>query len=398
MTIKPRDLFPLAAALGIGCGVTVLVVTVFSYLAPPMAAELGMTRTALSGALSLHLGALIFALPLGGYLADRWGARPLIIASAITFGLALFAIGHAGPSVPLIYALFIIAGFAGCGVAPVVYARVIVHRFDKHRGLALGIALTGGGLAQIILPQLIRPVVLDLGWRSGWTTIALIGAVGGVLVGLLAGREQGSGASGAVNKLPGYSLREALATRPFWQMAFAFSMLGVVMSGVVSQLSAIWPALGLKPETVPAFQAALGASTIAGRMVGGLAMDRFPAQLVGAGAAILGSTGLLLLTSDGAAGVLLLAAAAGLGIANGAESDVVSYMSSRLFGLANFARIYAMQGSIFLIGFSAGPVLSSTAGATIGFRTTLIVGAALLLLSAAVLGTLGRHAGAREPT
>ena len=85
------------------------------------------------------------------------------------------------------------------------------------------------------------------------------------------------------------------------------------------------------------------------------------------------------------AGLLLTAAAIGIGLCTGAESDVVSYLSSRFFGLKNFARIYGLQASFYLIGFSLGPVVVSAASEFTSLSLILGVGAIMLVISGTTL-------------
>jgi len=372
----------------VAAGVTVLVVAIFTYLAGPMSQSLGVSSTVVQGALSLHLATLIVAFPLGGYFADQIGPRRLIMISAVAYGLSLAAIGVMPPSVPVLYLLFFIAGFAGMGVTPAAYNRVIVHRFDRHRGIALGIALSGGGLADILLPPIIRPLVAEHGWQAGFLALGAIAAAVGLIVGALAGAPTNATmASGRRGErlASDYSMGEALRTRPFWQMTIVFMLLGAVIAGSKTHFVDIWKEMHWDVATLPMFQAQLGLAVIAGRLIGGLAMDRIPAQWVGAIAAYCGGAGIALLAAGEARGLLFTSAAVGIGLCTGAESDVVSYLSSRFFGLANFARIYGLQASFFLIGFSLGPVLASAAGSVMSYATALLIGAAMLMVSGTAL-------------
>lgn len=381
-----NPLIPPVLAVGIAFGVTVLMVTVFNYAAAPIAADLGLSPTQVAGALSLHLAMLIFALPLAGALADRFGARPVILVSATAYGLALAGIA-AVPSGPgLLYLAFIVAGIAGAGVSPVCYNRVVVHRFHRNRGLALGVALSGTGLGGMILPWIVRPILAAQDWRAAFLVLGAIAAAAGLFAGLVAGREASAGEP--VRAASGTTLRTAAGTRAFWQMGCAFGLLGLAIAGFMSQLTAIFGAQGLAASSVPAFHTAIGAATIAGRLTGGALMDRIPARLVGAGAALIGAMGLASLAGGADGPPALLFVGAAVGLCTGAESDVVSYLASRFFGVRNFARIYAVQGSIFMVGLASGPVLGAIALARFGASAGLVAAAALLTLSALLLFTL----------
>ncbi|MBY0394453.1 MAG: hypothetical protein K2Q27_14460, partial [Novosphingobium sp.] len=74
-----------------------------------------------------------------------------------------------------------------------------------------------------------------------------------------------------------------------------------------------------------------------------------------------------------------------VGVCTGAESDVVSYLSSRFYGIRNFARIYALQGSIFMLGMASGPAIGALVLSELGPVTMLIISAILLSASGALL-------------
>jgi MFS family permease len=387
-TSLPREnpLIPPVLAIGIAFGVTVLMVTVFNYAAGPIAADLGLTPAQTAGALSLHLAVLIVALPLAGALADRVGARRVILVSAVTYGLALAAIAQVPSGPTLLYLAFIAAGIAGAGVSPVSYNRVIVHRFHRNRGLALGVALSGTGLGGMILPWIVQPVIADQGWRPAFLLLAAITTAAGLFAGILAGHEQS--ADHPPRAQAGATLRRAMSTRTFWQMGIAFGLAGIAIAGFMSQMTAIFGAKGLDASAVPAFHTAIGAATIVGRLAGGALMDRIQARFVGAGAALVGAIGLSAFAAGAQSPAALILVGTAVGLCTGAESDVVSYLASRFYGVRNFARIYALQGSLFMIGLASGPVLGTLAGGALGVSPALAAGAALLTLSSLMLFAL----------
>lgn len=376
-------LIPLAAAIGIAFGVTVLLVTVFNYASAAIAVDLGLSAAQTAGALSLHLAVLIVALPLAGALADRYGARNIIIGSALTFGIALAAIAQVSSGPGMLYLAFALAGVAGAGASPISYNRVIVYRYHRHRGLALGVALSGTGLGGMLLPWIVRPVIVDQGWRPAFLILAGLATAAGLFAALLAGNERPPGQSKTGS--PGVSLTAAAKTLAFWQMGFAFCLLGVAIAGFMAQLTTIFAASGLDQDSVPAFHTAIGAATILGRLAGGALMDKVSARWVGAGAAVLGALGIAAFALGAQSSVALIAIGGAVGLCTGAESDVVSYLASRYYGIRNFARIYALQGSIFMVGLASGPLLGALALEKAGLEASLFGGAALLLASALLL-------------
>jgi MFS family permease len=61
----------------------------------------------------------------------------------------------------------------------------------------------------------------------------------------------------------------------------------------------------------------------------------------------------------GVSGPSAFAAAMLVGLAAGAEVDVMAYLTGRYFGLRHFGAIYATFFSIFAVGTSAGPVFTA---------------------------------------
>lgn len=382
-------LAPLGAGLGIAFGVTVVLITVFHHLAGPMSVELGVSQETLSGALSLHLGVLILALPLAGVVGDRLGAQRTASISACLYGGCLLWLSRLSGSALELYAAFALAALLGAGASPVTYARAMVARFDTSRGAALGIALAGVGAASIILPPLIESLLPTYGWRGAFGALALLAAAAGVSA-TLALRVVSDRAPIRTTRsaaLAGATLTQAMGTPAFWRLALAFVLLGVSLSGVIAHLTELWEGLMITAATATEFQMVLGVATILGRLAGGVMMDRWPANRVGAVFGLLGALGLLTLMLGG--GTLpLLMSAIGLGLCLGAESDVASYLVSRYFGVGHFARIYAVQASAFMIGLAMGPILFALGLQALDCRPLLVCCAAGVAVSAWVLAAL----------
>jgi MFS family permease len=391
MTSRWRLAFiPTLAAIGISGGVTVLLLTVFNYFVEPMSHDLGLPRHEISAALSFHLVALIVTLPFVGALADRFGPRPVISLSALLFGLCLFGISMVPDDKRILYAAFAAAGVAGAGACQVTYTKTIVNRFDRFRGLALGIALTGVGVASIVLPAILRGVVAEHGWRAGFVVLAAI-AIGCGLIGSISADTRQPGDSSARPSratTSGDTVRTAVARPIFWLMAAGLFVHGLAFIGVVSHLSEAWREFGWATSAVPAFQAALGLAAIVGRIAGGAIMDRIRPNAVGSAAGVIGAVGLLILLTceEGSAGPIL--AGVLLGLCSGVESDVASLLSSRYFGLARFAEIYALQAGAFMVGAATGPYAAALIAEVADYRLVFLLAVAGFLASAVLLAAL----------
>jgi MFS family permease len=81
-----------------------------------------------------------------------------------------------------------------------------------------------------------------------------------------------------------------------------------------------------------------------------------------------------------------------IGLAAGAETDLVAFLTARYFGLAHYGRLYGLQYAVF--GFASGisPFIFGRVFDQYGtYRPILIAAAILFVVGATALLTLGRY-------
>jgi MFS transporter, OFA family, oxalate/formate antiporter len=147
-------------------------------------------------------------------------------------------------------------------------------------------------------------------------------------------------------------------------------------------------ARGESPQTAAAVQASLWAVLVVGRVSTGWLMDRFFAPRVGFTFLLLPIVGVGMLAS-GASGVVALLSAMMVGLAAGAEVDVVAFLTSRYFGLKHYSLIYATYFSAYAFGSGVGPALTAWAVEKAGgYEPVLWVISGVMAVAAALLLTL----------
>ena len=125
-----------------------------SVLMKPIMAELGWNRSMVSAAVLLGSVFAAVGTPIAGKLMDRHGIKRVTLAVITLFALAIAAMSLA-PGIPVVFlAMFSVVGLFSAGQAPLPYAKAIAAAFDRRRGLAMGIAMTGVGLGAALVPRL----------------------------------------------------------------------------------------------------------------------------------------------------------------------------------------------------------------------------------------------------
>jgi hypothetical protein len=86
-----------------------------------------------------------------------------------------------------------------------------------------------------------------------------------------------------------------------------------------------------------------------------------------------------------------------IGLAAGAELDLMAYLCSCYFGLRHYAKIYAVLYAILAIASGTAPVLFARVyDRTRSYRLSFIIAMCLFLSGAAVLLLMGRYPKSRR--
>ena len=350
-----RDwLIPLGGALGLIVGNGPISVFAFGVFIGPLESEFGWSRASLGMATALCALLSAITLPFVGLLMDRFGVRRLLAIAVCLFGLNVAAIGQSA-TLPVFIALTALAGATGAAQSPIGYVKSIASYFDRRRGLAIGIAMSGIGIGTALVPQYAQWLIGSFGWRAGYLGLGVaIMAVAMPSALLLLREPVGNRTSGAAGeRAPGMDLSEAIRTRAFWRIAVAVLLVSIAVNGALVHVVPLLVERGWSPSAATRVLAAAGVAGLVGRLLAGYLMDKVFAPYVASSFFTLAIGGIYLLAS-GANAVLGMAA---IGLAAGAEVDMIGFFVSRYFGLKRFGQLYGVLFAIFTVGAGLGPLL-----------------------------------------
>jgi MFS family permease len=359
-----------AAVVGIYASLATVPFYAIQSLFGPLNQEFGWSRGDISLAITLMaLGNLCMSY-LTGALIDRFGSRPLALLSGLLLAGALMCLTLVRDDIRIFWLGYFLMTLAGSATLPITYTRAVNTWFDRARGLALGLTLLGTSLAALTMPHLYRVAIEHYGWQGVFYAGAALIIIAWLPVTLLFFRDRPAAEAAAQQTLAhGMTLGEAVRTRHYWTMGIAFFLVTCAMSGIVihiinmvtdNQLTLMnLTKATASPEQLKAIaiQAAgvagvIGLSLIVARVTVGFLVDHFFAPPIAALCFAIPAIGCYLLTGGGHGPAVL--AAIMVGVALGAELDLIGFFVSRYYGMKNYGKIYSWQ----YVFYSAGAGLS----------------------------------------
>ncbi|MDY6944082.1 MAG: MFS transporter [Pseudomonadota bacterium] len=355
----------LTGALGVGIGAPIFALGIFIV---PLSTAFGWTRAQISlASLCIVFGTISTAM-LVGRMVDRFGARKIAIVSLIALALTYLGMTQITGNILTFYGALIVLSLAACGASPIIWTRGVALWFERSRGLAFGLTLSGAGIAGVVIPPLIGSLIAEYHWQAGYIGMAVIAAVAVIPVKLFfvepadkAG-EHKSQIAAAAPVATGLSLKEALRERQFWQLGVVNFFISCCTVSLLVHLVPLLTDEGLSSSLAAQFASLMGVAMIVGRFSTGYLIDRFHAPFVGAIYFILAALGVLLLKTILAMPspnlTYLAIAVVGFGLASGAELEQVSFITSKYFGLKSYGQIYAAQFIVFQLAVGVGPMVA----------------------------------------
>ena len=371
------------AASAVGVFFSTLLFYTFAVFLKPLSEEYGWSREALSSAYGLMAGTAAVCAPFLGRLLDRLGTRAIAIPCLALAGCAFVSLAALTPHLGHLYAVFAVLGVAASGTTALPYSRAISTWFDRRRGTALALVMSGAAVGGIIYPPAAQVLIRLAGWRGAYLVLGgLILAVAFPIV-IRFVRERAAAGAGPV-PAAGLSLREALGSRAFWILAVLVFAGAIANHAAIVHLAALLTDRGVPVQRAAIAVSMLGGATLAGRLLTGWLLDRFQAPRVAFVLLALAALGTFLLAGAHTLTSGMLAAVL-IGFGTGGEYDVTPYLLSRYFGLRSLSTLYGLTWTAAGLGAAAGPILMGRAFDAAGSYEAVLVQVAGVLVVVAML-------------
>lgn len=366
----------LGCVLGMAIGVHSLPFYTAGMFLMPLIDAFGWSRAAASLAPTLLILSLGLVAPFAGMVIDKIGERRAAFISLLCVGISFLLLSRMQGALYFYLALFSLMALTGAGASTITFSRLIVRNFQNARGTALGIAMTGTGIASSLAALTLVPLIAEAGWRTGYLVLAVVIFAGAPIIWFLTG-EKRKDAQEAPRALTGQSLREALRTSIFWKLVAAFFLVALASPGALVHFVPLLVDAQVSPERAAALASLVGVFLILGRLGAGILFDIAFAPYVAALFMALSAAGLAILAWAGPEFAVLGALAIGLSF--GAEMDLVGYLCARYFGTRHYGKIYGVLYTVVLGGIALSPLLYGALRDSSGNYDSALYSSTLLL-------------------
>jgi MFS family permease len=378
----------LAAFVGVMVSFAAIMPYTFSLFLEPLSKAFGWHREAISSAFGIAAITVAVFSPGIGILLDRVPPRRIILPSVIVFGLAYMSLSSLTSNITRFYLTYFVLGVVGNGTAQLAYTRAVLTWFQKHRGLALALVLTGSGTGSIVIPLVTQAVIQEYGWRTAYVTLGFIALLGLPLTALLVGNRPVIAEQSDQTFSTGVSVGTALRGIIFWILASMIMLEAFGSNGLLSHLAALLTERGVSGRSAALSLSVMGATGILGRLTTGLLLDRYFAPRIAMLMLGFASIGTFILTTAATPTTALMGTAL-IGYGLGSEADVVPYLIARYFGRKHFAALYGLTWTAYAVGGATGPVVVGRFYDRYGmYQPRLIFALALTAVAGAALSLL----------
>ncbi len=346
------------------------------------------SELALNGAISIIT---VLWIPFVGRMADLFGVRKVAIFGIIAYPLSFVLMSMLTADVRGLYAIHFLQVIFCASTTATVYCRVVAEKFSQQRGLALAICAAGPAVAGAIASPLLTTFIDSNGWRAGFHAMAVFSALLGVLTLIFLPKKSASARSASARPNARKDYRAIFSSPAFRIIAVSGFLCSLTHALATSQVKVMLADHGVTGINAGYMVSVFAVGVILGRLVAGVALDKFPTHLVSAIGMGLPCVGSYILATDTTHLVVLGFAIVLIGLSFGAEADILAYVTARYFPMHIYSSVMGLLTTAvgLAIGIGSG-LLSYMLSKSDSFTGFLLLGGTLVLLGGLNLLRLGR--------
>ena len=356
-----RQHWPVVLAACAGVAVSTINTYSLGVFMQPLEQEFGWTRAEISTGHAIAAIATIILAPFLGAAIDRFGPRRIGLFGVSALCVLTALLSRAGPDIASWNAIWTALALMNIFILPSIWTAAVASFFSAGRGFAFAVVLCGSGLASIVTPILAYQLIENFGWRIAYVGLAGIWAA--VVLPLLvlfftsktdlarrAPRAAGQ-TQPAINPL-----RSGLISPRFLQLAVATLLIASVVVTLAVSLVPVLSSNGLTRAEAAGAASLLGFASIAGRLTSGYLLDRVEGRFLAAFAVSMPIIACAILIVAPGSVPAATAAVLIIGVALGAELDLVAYLTSRYFKVENFGLLFGTLTGVTTLAAGFGPL------------------------------------------
>jgi len=292
-------------------------------LAAPIARDLGVAAPTVFAAFSASLLVAAVLGPRAGAAIDRWGGRPVLVATNVVFALGLATLAMANGVASLFVAWAILGVGMACGLYEGAFAALVRLYGAGSRNAITGITLIAGFASTVGWP-LSAWLESHVGWRGACWTWAALHVVVGIPLNAWLPRAGASPSRAAAPTTADGDGEDRTLARASVLLAIVFATMAFVSTAMAAHLPRLLQATGATLAVAVAIGALLGPAQVGGRLLEFGVLRRIHPLLSARIAALLHPLGAALLVVAGAP------AAAAFAILHGAGNGILTIAKGTL--------------------------------------------------------------------
>lgn len=263
------------AGVALICGALILLVSLgvrhgFGLFLQPISMDQGWGRGTFAFAIALQNLVWGASQPFTGILADRYGAKPIVIGGAVLYASGLWIMSVVAGQGLFILGAGVLIGLGLSGTTfPVIFGAISRLVQPAQRSLAMGITMAVGSFGQFAMLPISLGLIIEFDWQGA---LIVLSGLALAMIPLAFGiRFAPAPVANAQEDVSfGQALRDAFRERDFWLLSLGFFACGFQVVFIAVHLPAYLADKGIDSGVATTVLALIGLVNIAGAYLAGL--------------------------------------------------------------------------------------------------------------------------------